>query len=104
WRALDIPGDSLADARVQKVRELRNRIAGHPARAEKLGRGKRSSSAIINLHDIDPAIGFKAVIYYDDDMDVVDISFSELLEENCFGLLESLLKAERVMVDRETAF
>lgn len=104
WRALDIPGDPLADARVRKVRELRNRIAGHPARAEKLGHGKRSSSAIINLHDIDPAIGFKAVIYYDDDMDIVDISFSELLEENCFGLLESLLKAERVMVDRETAF
>jgi broad specificity phosphatase PhoE len=104
WRALDIPGDSLADAGVQKVRELRNRIAGHPARAEKLGRGKRSSSAIINLHDIDPAIGFKAIIYYDDDMDVVDVSFSELLEENCFGLLESLLKAERIMVERETAF
>lgn len=104
WRALDIPGDSLADARVEKVRELRNRIAGHPARAEKLGRGKRPSSAIINLHDIDPAVGFRAVIYYDDDMDVVDISFSELLDENCSGLIESLLKAEHVMVERETAF
>jgi len=56
------------------------------------------------LHDIEPATGFKAVIYYDDDMDVVDISFSDLLEENCFGLLESLLKAERVMIERETAF
>lgn len=104
WRALDISGDALADARVKKVRELRNRIAGHPARAEKLGGGKRPSSAIINLHDIEPATGFKAVIYYDDDMDVVDISFSDLLEENCFGLLESLLKAERVMIERETAF
>ena len=104
WRALDISGDALADARVKNVRELRNRIAGHPARAEKLGGGKRPSSAIINLHDIEPATGFKAVIYYDDDMDVVDISFSDLLEENCFGLLESLLKAERVMMERETAF
>nr|WP_313429757.1 hypothetical protein [Brevundimonas diminuta] len=104
WRALDISGDALADARVKKVRELRNRIAGHPARAEKLGGGKRPSSAIINLHDIEPATGFKAVIYYDDDMDVVDISFSDLLEENCFGLLESLLEAERVMIERETAF
>lgn len=104
WRALDISGDALADARVKKVRELRNRIAGHPARAEKPGGGKRPSSAIINLHDIEPATGFKAVIYYDDDMDVVDISFSDLLEENCFSLLESLLKAERVMIERETAF
>lgn len=104
WRALDIPGAPLADERVQKVRELRNRIAGHPARAETPGPGKRPSSAIINLHDIDPAIGFKAVIYYDDDMDVIDVSFAELLKENSAGLLESLLKAEHVMVERETAF
>lgn len=104
WRALDIPGDPLTDPRVQEVLELRNRIAGHPARAEKLGRGKRPSSTIINLHDIDPSEGFKAVIYYDDDMDVVDVSFSKKLAENSSGLLDSLLHAERVMIEREVAF
>jgi hypothetical protein len=104
WRALNIAGEPLADPKVQQVRELRNRIAGHPARAEKMGPGKRPSSAIINLHDINPSSGFKAVIYYDDDMDVVDVSFTELLADNCCGLTESLLEAERAMDEREAAF
>lgn len=104
WRALEIAGEPLADPKVRRVRELRNRIAGHPARAEKLGVGKRPSSAIINLHDINPSSGFKAVIYYDDDMDVVDVSFAQLLADNCCGLTESLLEAERTMDEREAAF
>ncbi|MDZ4110202.1 MAG: hypothetical protein U1E18_11480 [Brevundimonas sp.] len=104
WKAMDLSGEPLSDPKVQKVRELRNRIAGHPARAEKMGRGKRASSAIINLHDISPSSGFKAVIYYDDDMDVVDISFAQLLADNCCGLTASLLEAERTMDEREAAF
>lgn len=104
WTALNLAGDPLADPKVRRVRELRNRIAGHPARAEKLGPGKRPSSAIINLHDISPSSGFKAVIYYDDDMDVVDVSFAELLADNCCALTESLLRAERAMDEREAAF
>ena len=104
WKALNLPGDPLADPKVQRVRELRNRIAGHPARAEKMGPGKRPSSAIINLHDINPSSGFKAVIYYDDDMDVVDVAFAQLLADNCGGLTESLLEAERTMDEREAAF
>lgn len=104
WRALGIAGDPLADTKVRRVRELRNRVAGHPARAEKLGPGKRPSSAIINLHDISPSSGFKAVIYYDDEMDVVDVSFTQLLADNCGGLLKSLLEAERTMDERETGF
>lgn len=104
WRALGITGDPLADPRVRRVRELRNRIAGHPARAEKLGPGKRSSSAIINLHDINPSSGFKAVIYFDDEMDVIDVSFTQLLADNCSGLLNSLLEAERTMGERESGF
>ncbi|WGM46126.1 hypothetical protein KOAAANKH_00992 [Brevundimonas sp. NIBR10] len=104
WRALNLAGEPLADAKVRRVRELRNRIAGHPARAEKVGSGKRPSSSIINLHDIDRSSGFKAVIYYDDDMDVVDVSFSQLLADNCCGLTESLLEAERTMDEREAAF
>lgn len=104
WRALGIAGNPLADTRVRRVRELRNRIAGHPARAEKLGPGKRPSSAIINLHDISPSSGFKAVIYYDDEMDVVDVSFTQLLADNCSGLLRSLLEAERSMDEQESIF
>lgn len=104
WKALNLSGNPLADPKVRQVRELRNRIAGHPARAEKLGPGKRPSSAIINLHDISPSVGFKAVIYYDDDMDVVDISFAQLLADNCCGLTESLLEAERTMDEREAEF
>ncbi len=104
WKALDLSGEPLADLKVRRVRELRNRIAGHPARAEKLGPGKRPSSAIINLHDINPSSGFKAVIYYDDDMDVVDVSFAALLADNCDGLTNSLLKAERTMDEREAEF
>lgn len=104
WKALGLSGEPLADTKVRRVRELRNRIAGHPARAEKLGPGKRPSSAIINLHDIDPSSGFKAVIYYDDDMDVVDVSFAQLLADNCCGLAASLLEAERTMDEREAAF
>jgi hypothetical protein len=104
WKALDLSGKPLADLKVRRVRELRNRIAGHPARADRLGPGKRPSSAIINLHDIKPSIGFKAVIYYDDDMDVVDVSFAELLADNCCGLTKSLLEAEKIMDERELAF
>ncbi|MFN4288605.1 MAG: hypothetical protein ACK4E3_08940 [Brevundimonas sp.] len=104
WKALDLSGEPLADPKIQKVRELRNRIAGHPARAEKMGPGKRPSSAIINLHDINPSSGFKAVIYYDDGMDVVDVSFAQLFADNCCGLTESLLEAERTMDEREAAF
>ena len=104
WKSLDIAGEPLADPKVRRVRELRNRIAGHPARAEKLGGGKRPSSAIINLHDIDTSSGFKAVIYYDDNMDVVDISFADLLADNCCGLMKSLLEAALAMDRRETEF
>lgn len=104
WKALDIYGEPLTDSKVRRVRELRNRIAGHPARAEKPGPGKPPSSAIINVHDINPATGFKAVIYYDDEMDIIDVSFAELLADNCRGLAESLREAERTMDKREATF
>lgn len=104
WNALDLPGDPLADPRVQEVRELRNRVAGHPARADKMGPSKRPSSAIINVHDIEPGVGFKAVIYYDGDMDVVEVSFSDQMANNASGLSEALLKVESEMVRREAEF
>lgn len=104
WRALEMSGDPLVDARLQTVREIRNRVAGHPARAEKPGRGRVPSSAIINIHDIEPSTGFKAVIYYDSGMETVDVSFATMLSENSAGLLGALQKAEAAMVERELQF
>lgn len=105
WKALDLPGDPLADPKVQRVRELRNRIAGHPARADKRMRsGKSPSSAIINLHDINPHTGFKATLYHDDEIDVINVSFQELLADNCGGLTTSLMEAEQAMDEREQRF
>lgn len=57
WRALDISGDALADARVKKVRELRNRIAGHPAELKNQGveNGHRRPSSICTTSSPLPA-------------------------------------------------
>lgn len=104
WKALGLSGDPLSDTKVQHVRELRNRIAGHPARTDHGPAKKRPSSAIINLQEIDSSTGFRAVIYYDDEMDVVSVSFRELLAENCAGLTSSLLEAERLMARSEANF
>jgi hypothetical protein len=85
------------------IRQLRNRLCGHPASADRQENKLRPSSAIIPPHDINE-YGFKGAIYYDDCFETVAVSVEALLQENEVLLAAQLLKVEGEMDRIERTF
>jgi hypothetical protein len=88
---------------LREIRDTRNRLSGHPARAGENEKPPRFSSAIIPDHDINRN-GFRGHVYYDDMIVHVDVDVSTFLIDNEERLLTQLRKVEAKMDDTERQF
>lgn len=104
WEALEIEDRPLKDAEVTRLRELRDRVVGHPARADR-GRQKDSpSSSIIVFHMNTDGCDFQAILYFDGDFQNVPVKIQEAIEANARGLLPDLKAIENAMDEKESAY
>jgi hypothetical protein len=92
-KALELKWHPNDEERLSDIRNLRNRLCGHPASSDKEASRARPSSAIIPSRDITDT-SFKGAIYYDDGCQIVPISPRDLLQENEILLAKQLLKVE----------
>jgi hypothetical protein len=88
------------DPRIKDIREIRNRLTGHPALAEKL---HPTSSAIIAYHDIRPT-GFHGHIYFERGSEKAEINVATILADNEERLSIQMQKIEQKMDDQEAHF
>lgn len=96
WRPNDAP-------RIKEIRELRNRLTGHPALAGENEKPPRPSSAVIAYNNISPT-KFSGHIYLEGRSEIVEIQPASILEDNEKYLTIQLLEIEAVMDDQERQF
>jgi len=89
-----------SDTRLAELRDVRNRLCGHPARAAK---GVRTSSAIVVRGSIRKS-GFKGAIYYEDGFESVDVDVTTWLADNETRLASQMAKIETHMDETERSF
>lgn len=98
-KALGLPSTALAEPDVHEIRELRNRLVGHPARRD---RTARPSTAILSMMQIAGGQKLEGGIYYDDGFEIVSIDVPDFICRMREGLVPALLLIEQAMIDRET--
>jgi hypothetical protein len=93
------------DPQLCRIRDLRNRLTGHPALAGEKGKKETRilSSAIISSNSITVS-GFRGQIYYDDRSESVEVKVSALLIENEERLALRLLEIEKMIDAIEQQF
>lgn len=91
------------DPELFTIRDMRNRLCGHPAEAGATTKNGRISSAIIIQHDISEN-GFSGAIYYDDGFEAVQVDVAQFLSVNQERLLAQMLRIETEMGEKERAF
>lgn len=100
--ALGLPKKALDHADVAKIRDIRNRLVGHPARRE---RGKiRPSTGILSLMRTAEGLRLEGGIYYDDGFEVVMIDVHDYIRRMKLGLTSALIAVEVAMISREESF
>jgi addiction module HigA family antidote len=99
---VDLGWDPWDDKRLAEFRNVRNRLCGHPARADK-PKGARKSSGIIVRGSIGKS-GFKGAIYYEDGFESVDVDVTIWLADNETRLASQMAKIEAHMDTTERAF
>jgi hypothetical protein len=102
-RAVELDWRPKDDERLREIRDTRNRLSGHPARAGENEKPPRISSAIIPDHDINQN-GFRGHVYYDDMVVQVDVDVSLFLNDNQERLVIQLRKIELMMDETERQF
>lgn len=100
-RALDIKWSPNAERRLKEIRDMRNRLTGHPALAGE--REEKQSSAIIPLAYVSPT-EFVGHVYYEDRFEEVRIRVAELQKDNEDRLFTQLKAIEKKMDDLERGF
>jgi hypothetical protein len=96
WR----PND---DPRIREIRELRNRLTGHPALAGENDKSKRLSSAVIGYNDVKPS-GFSGWVYFEGNVEQVNVHASTILRENQDRLAVQMLAIEAEIDRQENLF
>lgn len=102
-RAVGLDWSPNTDDRLRQIRDTRNRLSGHPARAGEKERLPRFSSAIIPDHDISKN-GFRGHVYYDDATIVIEVDVSLFLNDTQERLLIQLQQIELKMDETERQF
>lgn len=105
--AVGLPWDSSSDPRLKEIREARNRLSGHPARAgkkdKKNKKGTRLSSAIIPYQSISKS-GFRGHIYYEDGVGNIAIDVAAFQRDNEEHLAVQMEAIETEMDKQERQF
>jgi hypothetical protein len=96
WR----PND---DPTIKKIRDIRNRLTGHPSLAGEGRQPKRLSSAIISYGDVRPEC-FRGFIYYEDRGEPINIHVQTMLRDNEARLALQARKIETEMDKKERNF
>lgn len=98
-RALGLPvWRPSRDPDVGRIRNVRNRLCGHPALAENPG---PRSSAIITSIGVN---GFSGIIYFENDLQRVDVDVDQFSRANAVGLCKQLEEIEAHMKAVENEF
>lgn len=96
WRANNVP-------ELSKIRDVRNRLSGHPAEAGVDRKPHAPSSAIINYTDIHPDY-FDGVVYYEKRSERVTVDVAKFLFTNQKFLLLQMEVVEAEMDKQERSF
>ncbi|HZT24213.1 MAG TPA: hypothetical protein VFA57_00800 [Pseudolabrys sp.] len=88
------------DPKIREIRDLRNRLTGHPAFAEK---SRQLSSAIIEYHGVSSS-DFSGHIYFDTSTKRVTVHVQTILKDNESQLAIQMLKIEAAMDEQERKF
>lgn len=100
--ALGLPSKALTQIDVIQIRDIRNRLVGHPARRE---RGKvRPSTGILSMLSTADGVRLEGAIYYDDGFETVSIDVHEYIRRMQEGLIPALSAVEVAMRAKEDAF
>jgi len=99
-KALGIDWKAESDSKLIHIRDIRDRLCGHPALRD---RSHKVSSAIIIRHEISET-GFAGAIYYDDGFKKVTVDVPEFLRINQEQLLVQMTKIEAAMDEKERDF
>jgi hypothetical protein len=91
------------DPNIKKIRDLRNRLTGHPALAGEKEKPRRLSSAIIGYHDVKSA-GFSGHIYFENGTEQINVDVHTILRDNENRLTIQMLAIEAEMDNRERQF
>jgi hypothetical protein len=102
-RAVGLQWRPKEDARLGEIRDLRNRLTGHPARAGENEERSRPSSAIIAYHEVTQA-AFRGHVYYEDGLEDVVIDVASILTDNEERLALQLQVIEQKMDEEEAQF
>ncbi len=98
-RALDMPAWSpSSNSKLKHIRNIRNRLSGHPALADKAG--PKSSAIIISIGPT----SFEAAIYYEDRLVREVVVVDKFAEQNAAGLVEQLERIKVHMVQQENEY
>jgi hypothetical protein len=102
-RALELTWHPNDSHRLREIRNVRNRLTGHPALGGEKEKPRRLSSAIISSDSITPC-GFQATIYYEDGFKNVFVDVSTYLGDNEKQLIAQLRAVEKKMDAEERKF
>lgn len=101
--AFELPWKPDDDPELKRIRDVRNRLCGHPSRAGERGKDNQISSATISLHDISED-GFNGAVYFDNRFEKIQVDTIKLLKTNKERLLEQMIKIEAKMDEMEKEF
>jgi hypothetical protein len=102
-RAVGLEWHPNKDPTIKKIRDIRNRLTGHPALAGERDQQKRLSSAVISYNDVRPEC-FRGFIYYEDRGEPIKIDVSMILRDNEARLALQATKIEMEMDRQERNF
>lgn len=103
-RALGLNWHPNNNNRLKVIRDVRNRLTGHPALAGEMDKPpRRLSSAIIPAGDITKS-GFRGHIYFEDGFEDIDVDVSKFVEDNEKHLVAQMQAVEKVMDTKERKF
>ncbi len=102
-RAVGIKWKPSDNPRIKEIRDLRNRLTGHPAMAGEKSKPRRLSSAVISYDKVGPD-SFKGSIYYEDHFESVMVGVLDVLNDNEAQLGLQMLEIEKKMDEQERKF
>jgi len=99
-RAVGLDWHPNSDERLREIRDIRNRLTGHPARADK---SNDPSSAILVYNAVTPS-GFTGHVYYENRSQTINVEVVRMLADNEIHLITQMLAVEKRMDEEEQQF
>jgi hypothetical protein len=102
-RAVGLRWHPNDDPLLKKIRDIRNRLTGHPAHAGEKEKPRRLSSGVITYRDVQPG-RFSGYIYFEDTGEPVTVNVAAILRDNEAQLAIQMQIIETEMDNQEGKF